>query len=152
MTSMTDNSACPYETYDQRFAVSFDYPVVFTRAVFDPANPVLATVIDRRGEARRHRVLVCVDSGVVEATHGMLAHIEAYFAAHAGTIELVAPPTVVPGGEQAKSSWDHVLESIAAAGRRHLCRQSVVAAIGGGSVLDMVGFAAALVHRGLRLA
>jgi len=33
----------------------------------------------------------------------------------------------------------------------HLCRQSFVLAIGGGSVLDAVGLAASLVHRGLRL-
>ena len=32
-----------------------------------------------------------------------------------------------------------------------MCRQSFVIAIGGGSVLDMVGFGASLVHRGVRL-
>jgi 3-dehydroquinate synthase len=36
-------------------------------------------------------------------------------------------------------------------GNHHLDRQSYVLAIGGGAVLDMIGFVAALVHRGLRL-
>jgi 3-dehydroquinate synthase len=35
-------------------------------------------------------------------------------------------------------------------GDHHMDRQSFVMAVGGGSVLDMVGFATALVHRGLR--
>lgn len=36
-------------------------------------------------------------------------------------------------------------------GNLHLDRQSFVLAIGGGSMLDMMGFAASIVHRGLRL-
>jgi 3-dehydroquinate synthase len=36
-------------------------------------------------------------------------------------------------------------------GNGHLCRHSVVVIAGGGSVLDMVGFAASLVHRGVRV-
>jgi 3-dehydroquinate synthetase len=36
-------------------------------------------------------------------------------------------------------------------GNLHLDRQSFVIALGGGSVLDMIGFAVSIVHRGLRL-
>src|SRR3990172_3590043 len=36
-------------------------------------------------------------------------------------------------------------------GNLHLDRQSYVVAVGGGAMLDMVGFATAIVHRGLRL-
>ena len=60
-------------------------------------------------------------------------------------------PTVVPGGEAAKSSWGCVRDLMWTLGNLHLDRQSYVLAVGGGAVLDMVGFAAAIVHRGLRL-
>ena len=135
----------------ERFSVPFDYPVHFTQAVFDPANPLLASAIGRRRESRRHRVLVYVDSGVAEATPGLVRRIKAYFARRADTLELVDVPKIVPGGECAKNGWNEVRAIMTAIGDRRMCRQSFVVAIGGGSVLDMVGFATALVHRGLRL-
>jgi len=75
----------------------------------------------------------------------------AYFEANGDGLTLVDAPESVPGGEQAKNSRDaaeQVMESIA---DRHLCRHSYVLAIGGGSALDIVGLAASLVHRGVRL-
>src|SRR4051794_25959980 len=36
------------QTHIQRFSVEYDYPVVFTREAFDPANPVLVDVLRRR--------------------------------------------------------------------------------------------------------
>jgi 3-dehydroquinate synthase len=135
----------------QRFAVAFDYPVYFTRGVFDPVNPVLVRAIDRLRERRRHRVLVYLDAGLVAATPGLARRVASYFQRHADRLELAAPPAVVPGGEQAKNGWSQVRAVMSAIGDRRLCRQSVVVAAGGGSVLDMVGFATALVHRGLRL-
>lgn len=147
---MADNNvtSCVYE---QRFSVPFDYPVHFTRSLFDPANPLFADVVDRRQESRRHRVLVCVDSGVCDANPDLAQRIEAYCSRHGETIELVAPPYPVPGGEKAKNAWDDVRRIMATIGEQHLCRQSFVVAVGGGSVLDVVGFAAGLVHRGVRL-
>jgi 3-dehydroquinate synthase len=138
-------------TYEQSFSVAFDYPVHFTRDVFDLANPLFAEVLDRRGEGRRHRVLVYVDSGVAEAHRGFLDAIKRYFHARHDLLELAAPPQVVPGGEKAKMAWNLVQDVMWTIGNLHLDRQSCVVAIGGGSVLDMVGFAVSIVHRGLRL-
>ena len=58
---------------------------------------------------------------------------------------------VVPGGEQLKNdpaAVGRILEGIHEAA---LCRHSYVAAVGGGAVLDVVGYAASTVHRGVRL-
>jgi 3-dehydroquinate synthase len=63
----------------------------------------------------------------------------------------VCGPLVVPGGENAKNGWNTVRELMTLAGAEHLDRHSYLVAVGGGSVLDMAGFAASLVHRGLRL-
>lgn len=135
----------------QTFSVSFDYPVVFTRNLFDPANGVLAGELARDGATAPRQAVVVVDGGVAAAHPGLEARIAAYAAAHPGRPQLAAPPRVVPGGEAAKSDMDLVREMIHLITRSGLCRHSYVIAIGGGAVLDAVGFAAALVHRGLRL-
>ncbi len=51
-------------TLDQHVTVSFAFPVLFTRNVFDPANRVLAGVFDRAGPGP-HRLGVVVDRGLV---------------------------------------------------------------------------------------
>jgi len=66
-------------------------------------------------------------------------------------MELCGPVLPVPGGEKCKSE-PHVVETILKQIQEyHLCRHSFVLAIGGGAVLDAVGYAAAVAHRGLRL-
>ena len=59
-------------------------------------------------------------------------------------------PHIVPGGEAIKNDLDAVLALAAGMLDERMDRHSFVLAIGGGAVLDAVGFAAALVHRGLR--
>ncbi len=139
------------ETVSQRFAVPFDYPVHFVHGVFDPRQPLLASTIHRKDGPKPHRVLVYVDSGLAKAWPGLIERIGAYFNEHRGLAVLVDAPILVGGGETAKVGWEPVREVMNALGRYHMCRQSAIIVVGGGSVLDMVGFAVSLVHRGLRL-
>ncbi len=138
------------KTLRQQFSVPFRYAVHLTRHAFAPENPVLRRVLRPETDGRA-RVLVVVDAGLAEATPGLVRRIELYFRAHRDRLALVRKPLVVPGGENAKNGWAGVREIMVAAGSEHLDRQSYVVAAGGGSVLDMAGFAASLVHRGLRL-
>ena len=138
------------DTYNQKITVSYDYPVHFTHNVFNPNNHLLVDTISRLNENRRHRVQIFIDSGVARTWPNINSAITKYFNTYSDTLELVDKPVVVPGGEIAKNNRDaaeRVMESIA---DHHLCRQSFVIIIGGGSVLDIVGLAAALVHRGVR--
>ncbi len=132
----------------QRVAVMVEYPVVFTRGAFDLANPVLAETLARREPDRRHRFVAVIDSGVAARWPTLAADIAAY--ARRYELELAAPPWVIPGGEDAKR--DDVLAQLhrALAGLR-IDRHSYVIAIGGGAMLDVVGYAAATLHRGVRL-
>lgn len=147
----TGSEPFPFELHEQRFSVPFEYPVYFTRNVIHADNPLLARVLDRLHEERRHRVLVVVDSGVAAAHPHLIERIKDYFHNRPKALELTGSPDVVPGGEAAKRSWDRVKDIMWTIGNHHLDRQSFVIAVGGGSVLDMVGFATSLVHRGLRL-
>ena len=134
-----------------RFAVSFDYPVHFTDNVFDPASDLLCGVFDRLGEKRVHRVAVFVDAGLAEARPGLESSIRAYAHAHADAFELATEPIRIPGGFKAKNDLAIIQNIVFALGNLHMDRQSVVLAIGGGSMLDATGLAASLIHRGLRL-
>lgn len=137
--------------YKEKFAVSYEYPVYFTHSVFNKANQLLASVIDRKKEERQHRIIVYIDRGLVDARPRIVDEVRRYFAARPDLVELVCRPIVIPGGERAKNGWEGVKKVMRTIGDCHMCRQSFVVAVGGGSVLDMVGFAASLVHRGLRM-
>lgn len=136
----------------QSFAVQFDYPVVFTRGVFDPRNPALADVLTRRAaDRRRVRVAFFADAGLQAAWPDLMERAAVYFRAHADRIETVGSPRVVPGGEPIKNDPRFVWKLAGELLRGGLDRHACVVVAGGGAVLDAVGFAAALPHRGLRL-
>lgn len=137
--------------YHQKFAAHFDYPVHFARDVFGADNPLFAAVLDRLGEHRRHRAAVYVDSGVVAAHPNLIAQINEYFHRHPEQLELAGAVQTVPGGPKAKHDYNLVRDVMWTIGNLHLDRQSYVVAVGGASVLDMLGFATSIVHRGLRL-
>lgn len=138
------------ETYRQEFTVSYSYPVVFTRRLFDPANAVLRDTLARLEPARRHRCFVVIDDGLVEAMPDLPRLIEDYAAAHCGSIDLVAPPYPVPGGERIKVDLHFVERIQQRLYDHHIDRHSYVIAIGGGAVLDAVGLVSATTHRGVR--
>jgi 3-dehydroquinate synthase len=65
-------------------------------------------------------------------------------------LELRGEPLVVPGGEASKNDPALVGRLLEAFARERLDRQAAVVAVGGGAVLDAVGYAASVTHRGLR--
>ncbi len=135
---------------DAAFAVAYLHQLRFTSDAFDVANPVVRDVITIDGDTPA-RVLVFVDDGVARAWPDLEARIRHYARAHSDRIVLVGRPRVIPGGEAAKNDWS-VFETVALAiDEASICRRSYVIAIGGGAVLDAVGFAAATAHRGVRL-
>lgn len=135
---------------DYAFSLRFGFPLLFTSGVWDAGNPTFADVVCRLEPSRRHRVLLVIDDKVASTTANLSRDIEAYFAARSSNIELAAAPVVVRGGEDAKNDLTHALELIGHINRAGLDRQSFVAVLGGGAVLDMASFAAAIAHRGIR--
>lgn len=134
----------------QRFAVPYEYPVVFTRGALRPANPALIDALRYKEPMKRHRVLVFIDGAVLDADPQISLRFRQYAAAHADVLDLVGEPVPVMGGERVKSDPSH-LDAIQQLIHEHrIDRHSFVIAIGGGAVLDAVGLAAALAHRGVR--
>lgn len=131
-----------------RFEVSYDYPVMFTDHVFDPLNPCLHRALITQHQAPV-TVMVFADAQLLHSAPQLLAQIDAYFAAHAD-LHLQTAPIAVPAGELSKTS--RVLEQLYTDMLQHgLDRHCYVLALGGGAVLDAVGYACATFHRGIRL-
>ena len=133
---------------EQDVVVRLRYPVRFTRGLLEPHNRMLRDAVQAHGRAR---LLVAIDAGVARARLALPGEVERYCAAHADALELAAAPLVVPGGEAIKNDTRWVEEIRAAIDVLGVDRHSYVVAIGGGAVLDAVGFAAATAHRGVRL-
>ena len=130
--------------------VQLDLPhrVRFTRNAFSAENP---TLVDVFAHAEPGRALVVVDHGLLGPRPDLQAGIEAYATAHATRMPQIVGFRTLPGGEQVKNDLS-LLEALLGVFNHHrLDRHTYVIAIGGGALLDTVGFATAVCHRGLRL-
>ena len=132
----------------QSFSVPFRYPVAFTENLFAASQTLFVDIFP---EGQLARVFFVLDSGVVAHHSELISQIKNYVAAYPSRLALVAEPLVVAGGEACKNDPDAYQQVVEATNNFGIDRHSYIAVIGGGAVLDMVGFAAAISHRGIRL-
>ena len=131
------------------FEVQFEYQLYFTNHLFSSSNPLLKNIFTAYSKGRI-KTLVVIDSGLEEANENLRNEIRSYAFSFKEQMDLKGIVSI-PGGEQAKvgsTSLDLVLNAINDHG---ICRHSFVVVIGGGAVIDMVGYAAATAHRGVKL-
>ncbi len=136
--------------YIQRFSVPYEFPVYFTRDVFSPPNSALLDAISQMPSVNKPRVAFFVDGGVEQQMPDINRRIAAYALAHGDVFSLAGGIETVAGGEGCKND-----PAIVARLQRRLVdlgidRHSYVVGIGGGAVLDLVGYVAATTHRGIR--
>jgi 3-dehydroquinate synthase len=136
---------------DYEIRLAFRFPVYFSRNVFSSSNTVLLKAAPSAVAPKPARILFVVDEGVSRAHPDLLAAISGYCRDHAGALELAGPLLALPGGEQVKNDPAPTQQVLQAIHDAMLDRHSYVAAVGGGAVLDTVGYAAAMAHRGIRL-
>jgi 3-dehydroquinate synthase len=141
----------PFPALDQSVEVTFRYRVLFTENVFAPGNPLLAKTLASIDAATPCRFLCVVEDGLARHRPGLVPSIQVYASRYREFVSLVEAPLVVPGGEQVKNAPELVTAVHDAINRASICRHSFVVAVGGGALLDMVGYAAATAHRGVRL-
>lgn len=135
---------------DIPFHVPFVHRLRFTRDVFGRDSSVLADLLESSGDAAV-RVQFWIDRHVAEAHPDLRTRIRRFITASAGRLVTPGNIQIVPGGEEIKNDihlLERMLKCIHAA---DLDRRSYIVVIGGGAVLDAVGFAAAIAHRGIRL-
>jgi 3-dehydroquinate synthase len=141
----------PFTTLQQDFQVSFRYAVHFTRDLFATANPLFQEALGQDGPGPPNRLLAVLDRGVSRHHPRLISRLEAYCRHHPQVIALARAPLLFEGGEHLKNDVHNVALVQQAIHTAGLCRHSYVVAIGGGALIDMVGFAAATAHRGIRL-
>ncbi|MEX2397074.1 MAG: 3-dehydroquinate synthase, partial [Balneolales bacterium] len=133
----------------QNVQVTFNYQVAFTNGLFHPENSLLKdTLCPSPGS--KAKLLCIVDEGLIQHNPELLFDIEDYFNSQ-DNLHSVRSPLLVPGGEAVKNDNKHINEIQRLVHEYGIDRHSFILAIGGGAVIDMVGYAAAVAHRGVRL-
>ena len=134
----------------QTFSVRFDYKVFFTTYLFSRDNPMLQEFlrIEKKSDIPP-RIFFVLDENVVAHHPGLISNIKSYFQGFP-SLRLVEDMLVIPGGEAAKNDEQLFYKIVEAVNTHKIDRHSYLVAIGGGSVLDLAGYAAAVSHRGIR--
>ena len=127
----------------------FSYPVEIAENVFGESS-VLADVLKKVTGSESPKVLIVADMNVVQRTEGLGSRIGRYVQAHG--IVLAGNPVVISGGEKVKSdNLQSALTVVSAILSAKLGRNDVVLVIGGGTILDVAGYAAAQVRGGVKV-
>lgn len=137
------------KTFNQRFSVTYQYPVYFTEHLFNQDNSVLRNFFITPLDHVNKKVLLILDEEMLEHWVRLNEDIYNYFKTIPG-IALAEKPIYVPGGEVVKNDERYYRTVVEAINQYGVDRHSFVIAIGGGSVLDMAGFASAVSHRGIQ--
>ena len=135
---------------DVEFSTQFVHRVRFTRDFLGADQDVLADLLQGSG-SQRPRVQFWVDEDVARADSQLSQKLRDFSDSYADRMQRVGNVQLVPGGEAIKNDI-HILERMLKVFHvSDLDRRSYIVVIGGGAVLDAVGFAAAIAHRGIRL-
>ncbi|MEM9511007.1 MAG: 3-dehydroquinate synthase [Cyanobacteria bacterium P01_E01_bin.35] len=145
-----DSQISQIKSLQQEVQVNFSYGVHFTRGLFATSNPLLSEIVGATSNKAKS-CLIAIDSGLIECHPQLINQIKSYFHHYGQQLQLATEPIIIPGGEAAKNDPDLIANIHQVIEQVGLCRHSYVLAIGGGAVVDMVGYAAATAHRGVRL-
>ncbi len=131
-----------------QFKEPYAHRILFTKNAFSKENSMLEDVMISPTQETPPGVVVVIDENVAESREGIRTEIEQRFLSieqleFRGLID-------VPGGEDAKNKPDVVERVFEAIDRYRIDRHSWVVVIGGGAVIDAVGFAASTAHRGVK--
>lgn len=134
--------------------IAFQIPQVhrirFTEDVLGIDHQVLLDLIEPSSH-QPARVLAWIDDQVVRASPDLPERLATVLSVEADFVDLAEPPQLLVGGEACKNDpqiVDRLLERIH---RHNLDRRSYIVVVGGGAILDAVGYAASIAHRGIRL-
>lgn len=133
----------------QKFTISYQYPVYFTEHLFQPENEIFSRFLEWQiPSGTSAKLLFVLDEEMLKHHPDLKGDITGYIQGISSAT--VSSFIIIPGGEMAKNDL-HSLEIILKAiNEEKIDRHSFVIGIGGGSVLDLAGYAASVAHRGVR--
>ena len=132
----------------QSFSVHFEYRVFFTEHLFDASNPLLRDYFLEQQQTNHKKLLFVIDRGVVDHHPELQNKIKSYFSQLPFTV--IPEMLILRGGEEIKNEESCFYKIVEAVNKHGIDRHSYIVGIGGGSVLDVTGYAAAVSHRGVR--
>lgn len=135
--------------YDIDFSVPQVHRLRFTRDCFGDDFPTLLELLHPSSHGLA-RVQVWLDQGLANWEPSLPDRIATQLDQSVG-VELVGEVELLPGGETVKNDPSYVEHLLSSFNGYELDRRSYVLVVGGGAVLDTVGYAAAVAHRGIRL-
>ena len=138
------------ENLDVAFSVPFTHRIRFTEDLFGADQQTLLELIEPSGD-RLPRVQFWLDEDVANASPTLGERIASFCESHTHHFHTISSPQFVPGGEVVKNDVHIIERMLKCMNAADLDRRSYVIVLGGGAVLDAVGFAVAIAHRGLRL-
>jgi len=134
----------------QSFSVKFEFKVFFTTHLFSKDNSLLQQFLQvEKKSDTPPKIFFVLDEQVVVHHPGLITDIKSYFSQFP-SLHLVDEMLVIPGGEIAKNDEQLLHQIIVGVNNNKIDRHSYLIAIGGGSILDLSGYAAAISHRGIR--
>lgn len=148
----------PWSLVDKSFSVTFRHRVWFCNGLNEgglendsileqcfgsPAGDATQTVHPAKVQIWVDDEVANVNAGWVDALQQSVKRIS--------HLELVRPAQRIIGGEQSKNNQSMVRRVLETINDDGLDRRSYLVVVGGGAVLDVVGYAAAIAHRGIRL-
>ena len=135
---------------DVPFAVPFTHRLRFTNDVLGSDEKVLIDLLES-SDGQPARVQFWMDRNLANANPEIELKLKQLSGSHPDRIKRVGNIQFVPGGEEIKNDIQVLEKMLKVFNVSDLDRRSYIVVIGGGAVLDTVGFAAGIAHRGIRL-
>lgn len=133
----------------EAFKIAYSHRVYFTQDIFAPENELLTSTIGEISSADTPRVFLVADAAFMAANVEVGSKMRDFFDLHREAMQYVGC-LELPGGEQLKNDPEYLERLYRTIDDKKLCRHSWIIAMGGGALLDLVGFAASTAHRGIR--
>lgn len=138
------------EVIQQSFSVAYQYPVFFTERLFGSGNPCFSEYLkSTSGQGASPKLLFVLDQGM-ERCHPALREDILRYCRKMGITDERIRWVGFSGGEAVKNELKNFYRLADAINEYGIDRHSFVIAVGGGALLDLAGYAAAVAHRGIR--
>ncbi len=132
------------------FNVKFDYTLYFTENLFSLKNSLFFDIMKSYDKKNKIKTLFVIDNGVYNSHDKIKYEIKNYCSKFSNKIEL-KKILIFKGGEIEKNSKNNLEKILKSINDENICRHSFVIVIGGGAIIDMVGYASTIAHRGVKL-